>query len=432
MFTRRLGFRYLWIDSLCIIQDDENDWLSESAKMCDVYTYSYLTLAATSSSDGSGGLFFTAEPPRHLTTVVLNGDEFPVFSANQSYEYHISFYDYRISAEEYRRRLRTHPLLTRGWVFQERMLSGRVLHFTRTELAWECCESSACECGYTRLRLSEKYWFPARHANAHIHVGPWHDYVKEYAKLCLTKEEDRLQALAGIARAVHKNNIATDEHGHKLDIKYYAGLWSCDLAQDLLWFRNLGLNPQSARPNRWCAPSWSWASILGAVGYGYVRNHALFEVLSASTDLVGPDSFGAVRGGRVHILGHIAEANIHEHSSRHEYMPELSICNGSMIFTFVPDIQSTYPTVADEGPPAEDDLQLYLLAGAIQGNPSPELACLVLREERNSLAHHGSITRVFQRVGFAKIVKDTDFGREDFDKTEILSLFSSAIDLIVI
>jgi hypothetical protein len=433
MFTWRLGFKYLWIDSLCIIQDDANDWLLESAKMHEVYASSYLTLAATGSGNSSGGLYFTAEPPQHFTTVVLEGDEFPVFMANQSYENHISFHDYyRLSAEEHRRRVRTHPLLTRGWIFQERMLSWRVLHFTRTELAWECRESSACECGYTWLRFSGKCWFPASHAGEYIRLGPWHDYVKEYSNLRLTNDGDRLQALAGIARAVHGNNLATTKHGDKLDIKYYAGLWSCDLAQDLLWFRDLELNPQSTRPNRWCAPSWSWASILGAVSYGYVRNHALFKVLSVATDLVGSDSFGPVRGGRVHILGHITEANVHEHSSLDKCTPELSICNGSTIFTFVADIPPAYPTLEHERPLAENDFRLYLLAGAIQGNPYPELACLVLREERNSLTPHGSITRVFQRVGFAKMVKDTDFGSEDFDVTEVLSFFSGAIDLIII
>ena len=56
--TRALGIRYIWIDSLCIIQDDKEDWERESAKMAEIYSCSYLNLAATGSADGDGGCFF--------------------------------------------------------------------------------------------------------------------------------------------------------------------------------------------------------------------------------------------------------------------------------------------------------------------------------------------------------------------------------------
>lgn len=55
--TRKLGIRYLWIDSLCIIQKDKEDWEREAGKMGSVYFQSFLNVAATSSADGNGGLF---------------------------------------------------------------------------------------------------------------------------------------------------------------------------------------------------------------------------------------------------------------------------------------------------------------------------------------------------------------------------------------
>lgn len=55
--TRKLGIRYLWIDSLCIIQKDKEDWEREAGKMGAVYSQSFLNIAATSSAEGSGGLF---------------------------------------------------------------------------------------------------------------------------------------------------------------------------------------------------------------------------------------------------------------------------------------------------------------------------------------------------------------------------------------
>jgi Heterokaryon incompatibility protein (HET) len=55
--TRRLGFQYLWIDALCIIQDSEIDWETESAKMGSIYQDSVLTIAASDARDGRGGCF---------------------------------------------------------------------------------------------------------------------------------------------------------------------------------------------------------------------------------------------------------------------------------------------------------------------------------------------------------------------------------------
>jgi hypothetical protein len=57
-----LGFRYIWIDSLCIIQDSRDDWLKESSQMGKIYEYSTLTITATSSKDDNEGLFFNRDP----------------------------------------------------------------------------------------------------------------------------------------------------------------------------------------------------------------------------------------------------------------------------------------------------------------------------------------------------------------------------------
>ena len=56
MVTRQLGLAYLWVDSLCIIQDSKDGWLNEAALMNKIYRYSYLILAAEASVDAYGGL----------------------------------------------------------------------------------------------------------------------------------------------------------------------------------------------------------------------------------------------------------------------------------------------------------------------------------------------------------------------------------------
>jgi hypothetical protein len=138
--TLKLGFRYIWIDSLCIVQDDPADWETESSRMAEIYHGAILTLAATSSAGDDEGCcpknnqrfpdieialpedtgacrLAVRQPHRHWTTQSSSG------------------------------LLKHFPLFTRGWAFQERLLSKRVLHLTEAELVWECRESSVCECG---------------------------------------------------------------------------------------------------------------------------------------------------------------------------------------------------------------------------------------------------------------------------------------------
>lgn len=77
--TRFLSIRYLWIDSLCIIQDDRDDWAKESAAMASVYGNSYLTISATAAANCSKGLYASSDlrriGPHELKTVLGNGQE---------------------------------------------------------------------------------------------------------------------------------------------------------------------------------------------------------------------------------------------------------------------------------------------------------------------------------------------------------------------
>jgi len=117
MVTRRLGFRYLWIDSLCIIQDDKDDWEREAAQMAQVYSQAHLTIAASAASDGSQGLL-RSEPG--LPRLKLSVD-----SENNALNRGCS-----IGPNILRfRRLVVAPLNTRAWTLQERVLSPRIIHF---------------------------------------------------------------------------------------------------------------------------------------------------------------------------------------------------------------------------------------------------------------------------------------------------------------
>jgi hypothetical protein len=159
IFSTKLDVYYIWIDALCIIQDDPTDWEIESAKMADIYQDSYLTLAATGSSNDVGGCF----PPGESATIAA--------------EYQLSvrrslFHSHHIMARKKvthwawppsKASANVHPLLSRGWAFQERILSPRVLHFCKEELLWECRGETVCECGsLPGFPEMKKHFFVAR------------------------------------------------------------------------------------------------------------------------------------------------------------------------------------------------------------------------------------------------------------------------------
>lgn len=115
----RLGFRYLWIDSLCIFQDTESDWRAESTVMAEIYGNAYLNIAALGASGNDGGLFFSRDPTKVQTTVFdfeVDGPGLPKpyrFSLDKGWSWRLSF--------------EGEPLIKRGWVVQERLLPPRVL-----------------------------------------------------------------------------------------------------------------------------------------------------------------------------------------------------------------------------------------------------------------------------------------------------------------
>ena len=139
-----LGIFYLWIDALCIVQDDTTDWQTESAEMANIYQNSHITLAATSARDGNVGCFpkdmATNTESATIRVKCFDGKLRFVGTVRSKLPHWGDLVSAAASLERY-------PLLTRGWVFQERVLSPRVLHFSHGELIWECGVETVCECG---------------------------------------------------------------------------------------------------------------------------------------------------------------------------------------------------------------------------------------------------------------------------------------------
>ncbi|PMD47126.1 hypothetical protein L207DRAFT_575925 [Hyaloscypha variabilis F] len=216
IITRSLSVRYLWIDSLCIIQDDEHDWEIESSRMASVHENAYLVISAARASDGSKGCFSNQWG--------LDNADIPIYEYTMLDGSIVPFYlriDKQISHHEYdpvlaskklpdSQRLSLH---TRSWALQERILVTRIVHFTGQELVWEC-----------------------RTSNSHAVANSAIDGTMFGAF-----------ALSGLATKFQAAGAGN----------YAAGLWTENIFSDLLWMTNTPVE----RPPSWLAPSWSWASL---------------------------------------------------------------------------------------------------------------------------------------------------------------------------
>jgi hypothetical protein len=213
--ARRLGVRYLWIDSLCIVQDSPEDWQIESSMMNLVYKNSLCTLAASEATEPHHGLF------KNRDTSSLSPFKIFFTPEDQSKSYYC-FYDWWPDVCD------TKPLSQRGWVVQERLLSPRTIHFA-TPVFWECRELIACETypnGLDRRRMTatEKIWSTIPIAPQHT-LKWWNDVVNTFQTGALTRPEDKLVAISGVAKALQP--VFQDE--------YLAGIWRKQLLPGLLW-----------------------------------------------------------------------------------------------------------------------------------------------------------------------------------------------------
>jgi hypothetical protein len=149
LVARRLGFRFLWIDSLCIIQDSHEDWVQEAASMHLYYKRSALTIAVDCASGDHEGFLHLArknDPPLAILPSV--GLPLEQVSGTRLGSTQSVLVVQSPIGEILLRRLRERdedPLSKRGWTLQETLLSPRSIHYSATELNWHCQKRSCSE-----------------------------------------------------------------------------------------------------------------------------------------------------------------------------------------------------------------------------------------------------------------------------------------------
>ncbi|KAL8794951.1 MAG: hypothetical protein Q9195_002533 [Heterodermia aff. obscurata] len=294
--------RYLWIDSLCIIQDSIEDWQSESGLMRHVYKNAWLNIAATAASDSSSGLFFDRVPSLVSTGTVSTCWEGSL-PKGTFYFFLRDFWEDGVGRA---------PLNRRAWVVQERFLSRRNLHFGSRGMFFECHELEACETFPKRLPIFFKQAWVNRFKE--IDVPPTQDaadraksFLRNWQKIStvymdsnLTCVGDKMVALSGVA----------DEFQNMSSYTYLAGLWKeCYLANQLLWRLSSSKRQSNGepcgRPSAYRAPSWSWLSLDASIAGSVTIGPSLFiEILDAHTTLVDDNNpTGPVKQGVIRMRG---------------------------------------------------------------------------------------------------------------------------------
>ncbi|KAK7184485.1 hypothetical protein PSPO01_09519 [Paraphaeosphaeria sporulosa] len=260
---RNLKVRFLWVDALCIIQDDDRDRPQQIAQMPQIYRNGHMTIAAASASDASKGFLYRRTAPNSET---------PAFTLP-----YVCPDSTRGSITIFCLDRTSKPLDTRAWTLQERLLSPRLLEFSEHQVRWLCRGSldkpgwtngwvMADEIDSTSKNILPKEVFDrvfditrsASQRDSKIDLKEnkrdWYSLVRAYTHRKLTRPTDRILALSGLAK----------EYCAALDDEYLAGLWRKSLFTELLWTVEGNTHPA---PTSFQGPSWSWTSVNGVIDF---------------------------------------------------------------------------------------------------------------------------------------------------------------------
>lgn len=229
--ARAVNLRYLWIDSLCIVQDDAEDWGREAPRMGQLYHDAELVIAATGARDSSQGCFLERLPPEHSIEIPYIRDG-------------ISNGHVTLSMKRYSEGMIGpvwEPLGQRAWVYQEWALARRAIHFTTTGTMWTCRE--------TNVKGGDEVVCEDGHIVPGISAKDWYEVIEWYTLRDLTYLSDKLAAVEGIARIMQRDRRD----------RYVSGVWTDELPQQLFWAGRGTTRPTELQS----FPTWSWATTQG-------------------------------------------------------------------------------------------------------------------------------------------------------------------------
>lgn len=315
--VKRLGYQYLWIDALCVLQDSGQDWQIESVDMGRIFKEAAMVVVAEAATDSSAGLFNSTNEGKDNARITISS-----YSSQHGTHGNLILgppvKDHETSKG---------PLSTRAWTLQEEVLSSRNLRFASGRIWWQCWSMQRNErfpYGPRAQNLHEHEWGSMRHfpltseprrirgmskARQDAYYRPnqcWYRTVNDYCRRGIRFEEDILPAISCLAKGYRRH----------LKQEYAAGLWRSDMYLGLLWCIPW---PGAAKTPTYVAPSWSWATLRlpkrllpRASAYGprnvyhrqlvnYPPRHTIAAIRTVGVIPLHQDIFGQVRAEFIEI-----------------------------------------------------------------------------------------------------------------------------------
>ena len=270
IFAHGLGIKYVWIDSICIRQNDPEEWKREAPQMVRYYQNAWVTVIATNSAVDSG------LPNMQRTELVPMMARLPYMDRNgeQQGYFYLQAAQPDVLQKDFSVGVAESKLLQRGWVFQEWRLSRRIIAFSDSESFLHCHTlGSTSLIGDHFNGVGVQLGHGPEHDRRimqRLGSSPsidWEDIVSEYSGLGLTfLATDRLMALAGVASEVGLSTKALKDASdissrilsdHVVIRRYVCGLWLINIHEGLLWEQAKG----GSRERLPGIPTWSWASM---------------------------------------------------------------------------------------------------------------------------------------------------------------------------
>jgi hypothetical protein len=319
--TRNLGLTYLWIDSLCIIQDDAAHKAQEITRMAAIYRGAHLTICAASSASAETGFLGPRAPSAIRKHIV------PLQMRCSDGEKGV-LYIYR---SEHSAPRKQDTINSRGWTLQEHLLSPRLLVYGAWQMRWVCRATQRADGGpggvyprsfeglASKLQSDRTYRDVWHEAAAALDAGRnvkarlcmlemddirslWARVVEEFTRRKLSVADDRAAAIHGIAM----------RYGELVQDRYVAGLWETRLAAQLVWKRPSTYDGPTRSSGVRRKPSWSWISVDGAVEWdlGRAREKAVLGVVKC--DDKGFGVLGAVDDVPLTVVGRMRPATLYK------------------------------------------------------------------------------------------------------------------------
>lgn len=265
--VKKLGIRYIWIDALCIVQDDQDDWEAESIAMCDVFAHSKVTICAAKCS--SPAEHFLLRPTDELLSLHFQSTLRPHISG----QYSIRLEPRHVSPAS--QDLENSAWVSRAWVWQEQVTSTRQLVFGNKTLQFRCGAGTLLEDGRLDMNFLK--------LDSLHRPGTWRLAMETYSARTLTYASDRLKAIAGVASYIENYYLEG-----KTTSSYLVGLWMNDEFElQLRWVcRNPSLSHGELLAllrdgKQYIAPSWSWASRNTGIRHLWRGEHTEFQVIKS-------------------------------------------------------------------------------------------------------------------------------------------------------